>query len=131
MRTNEKPFKSLFSELYIDAPNYLAEFICKRNAEKENSGTLPEKFWNIPKYKSIYIREVSQARNLLKTYDARAIIGALDSWESKWIMSLRNRKLIPIIEKHQKKIKETEFIEEEIKEISKPKPFGQNKLGEL
>ena len=126
-----KPYKSLFSDLMVDSANHIAELICKRNAEKDNSGSLPQNFWRLPQYQKLYIKEVSQARILLRIYDERAIIRALERWEVRFIKSLRTKRLIPIIEEEQSKIKETKFSEEEIKEVSKAKPFGQNKLEEL
>lgn len=132
-RTDDRPYKSLCSDLYVDAPNYLAELVCKRKQEKENSGALPIKFWNHPNYKNLYIREVSQAKILLKKYQAKAIIEALNRWESKYILSLRNKKLIPLIEECSLRINESEFIQEETSEFIKPKvlPNKKNIIGLL
>jgi hypothetical protein len=132
-RTDEKPYKSLCSELYVDAPNYIAELVCKRKQEKEGQGTLPIKFWNHPKYKNLYIREVSQARNLLKSYSEIAIIKSLEDYRSKFILSLRNKRLIPIIEEYNKQIGQKSFTEETdtVIVISKPLPNKTNILRRL
>lgn len=132
-RTDEKPYKSLCSELYVDAPNYIAELVCKRKQEKEGQGTLPIKFWNHPKYKSLYIREVSQARNLLKSYSEIAIIKSLEDYRSKFILSLRNKRLIPIIEEYNKQVGQKSFTEEteNIIIVSKPMPSKTNILRKL
>lgn len=133
MRTDDKPYKSLCSDLYIDASNYLAELMCQKKQEKENAGALPIKFWNSPKYKNLYIREVSQAKNLLKTYPELAIIRAVQSKDAWFIKSLRNKNLIPIIEKEVPKIKDHGFVEEET-EITPPKqvkPTKKNIIGLL
>lgn len=114
-RTDDKPYKSNCSDLYIDAANYITELICIKNSEKNNWGQLPEKFWNHPKYKNLYIREISQARNLLKEYDERAIIAAIKSYDARYILSLRNKNLIPIIRKQ--KIVDTVFEESENKNV--------------
>lgn len=133
IRTESKPFKSLCSELYVDAPNYLAEVVCRRKQEKDNTGTLPLKFWNHPKYKNLYIREVSQARNLLKKYPVTAILKALEDWDARFIMSLRNKNLIKVIEKVLPTITVGEFIEEstQVEVTSKPLPQKQNILKQL
>lgn len=133
IRTESKPYKSLCSDLYVDAPNFIAEMVCRRKQEKENSGSLPIKFWNHPKYKNLYIREVSQARNLLKKYPPLAIIKALEDYRSRYILSLRNKNLIPIIEEILPTITASVFEVEEVKEVvkAKPVPGKKNILGKL
>lgn len=127
-RTDQKPYKSLCSDLYMDAPNYLAELVCRRKQEKENSGSLPIKFWNHPKYRDLYIREVSQARVLLRTYSSTAIIEALSDYRSRFILSLRNKKLIRVIEEYQKKVPESKFTESQpIEEATKIAPLPSKK----
>lgn len=125
-QTSEKPYKSLCSDLYVDASNYLAELVCRKKQESENTGALPIKFWNHPKFKNLYIREVSQAKNLLKIYSELAIINAIQSPQARYIKSLRNKKLIPIIEKETLLIKEKQFVEESSSEANKPR---QSNLG--
>lgn len=110
------------SDLYIDASNYLAELTCTRMQQKNDAGVLPIKFWNHPKYKNLYIREVSQAKILLKKYPAQAIIKALEHWEARYILSLRNHNLIPIIEKIVPTLEATEFIETKTVESKSSKP---------
>lgn len=132
-RTDSKPYKSLSSELFVGPADYLAELVCQRKQQKENVGALPIKFWNHPKYKNLYIREVSQARNLLKIYPTIAIIRALEDWKSRYIMSLRNKNLIPIIEEKTRSLSQTKFTEEKIEEVTqvKPLPIKKNILGML
>lgn len=131
-RTEAKPFKSLTTDIYVDAPNYLAELICVRKAQKDGLGALPEKFWNLPKHKNLYIREVSQARNLLKTYPAKVIIAAIQSWKAKWIMSYRNKNLIPILEEEMKSFKEISVEETKQEELVSQKPLPKyNPLADL
>ena len=126
-----KPYKSLFSDKDCTPAQHLAELVCKKLMEKNNSGALPREFWNNPKFKNIYIREVSQASVLLKQYSIIAIINALGSFQAKMITSLRNKNLLPLIKKEQSKIKQSEFIEESSGTVSTPKPFGHNRLEEL
>lgn len=124
IRTSEKPYKSLCSDIYVDSSNYLAELVCRRKQEKENAGALPIKFWNHPKYKNLYIREVSQAKNLLKIYPVQAILMALEDWKSKYIMSLRNKNLISIIESKLDLVKINEFTSSEVEELKKVQPVA-------
>lgn len=133
IRTESKPYKSLCSDIYIDESNYLAELVCRRKQEKENAGTLPIKFWNHPKYKNLYIREVSQAKNLLKDYPVQAIILALEDYRSRFIMSLRNKNLIKLIEEKLSLVKKSSFSPEEEQQLSrsKPTPNKLNIMGQL
>lgn len=134
-RTDKKPYKSTCSEQYVDAPNYIAELICQNYAEKHDLGKLPQYFWRMPKFKNRYIREVSGARLLLKDFDAGAIIAALQTYRGKWFESLRSKKLRPLIEEQQKRVKKTEFVpteEREVKDsVGRPKFGKKNPLRDL
>lgn len=118
---NEKKYNSKFSELKIDSANFLAELVCLRKAEKENNGRPPERFWNLPKYKSYYIQQVTQANLLLKKYDLVRIVDALNSSRGHWIYSLTTKQLIPIIEETRVKI--IEVIPTEVKQVQHQKPI--------
>lgn len=114
-------------EAKITDQNRLCEKIFQKRAEKNNEGALPDNFWNMPKYKGSYTGEVVAVSRLMKKYSMLAISRAIDSPEAKYVLSYRNKKLIPIIEKYQKQIDEeektTEFVEskkEDIKETRKP-----------
>jgi len=130
-------YKSQVSELEIDAANYIAEMICQKYAFKNEIGKLPQRFWTLPKFKQKYIMEISQAKTLLKKYNERAIIKAVNDNDARFIMSLRNKNLIPIIEKHQTELKTTEFQESEEKEFKErpqwveEKKKNQNRLQDL
>ena len=107
--TDKHPYKSNAADFYVDAANYLAELICKKKHEDENTGALPRFFWRSDTFKNLYIREVSQAKNLLKKYDQKSIVQAMKSPKAKWIRSLRNKNLLPIIKEFEKTKEETEF----------------------
>lgn len=103
--------------------NRLCEKIFQKRAEVNNEGRLPDNFWNLKKYKGPYTGQIVQANRLLQKYSMLAISKALDSPEAKYILSLSNKKLIPIIEKFEKELENQVFIEsqeEEIKEVRKP-----------
>ena len=107
----------------ITDANRLCEKIFQKRAEKNNEGRLPDNFWNLPKYKGSYTGQVIQANRLLKKYSMLAISKALDSPEAKYVLSLSNKKLIPIIEKFEKELQNQVFIEskkEEVREVRKP-----------
>ena len=102
--------------------NRLCEKIFQKRANVSNEGKIPDKFWNLPKYKGSYTGEIVAANKLLQKYSMLAISKAIDSKEAKYILSFRNKKLIPIIEKYQKEVNNTiiEKSNESVKETRKP-----------
>lgn len=112
------------ADFYVDAPNYLAELICKKKFEDEGIGALPQFFWRLPKFKNLYVREITQAKNLIKLYDQRSIVQAMKSWKASNIRSLRNKNLIPIIEDFEKLVSHTEFHVETQTFKTHSKPFS-------
>lgn len=104
-------YKSIFTDKEVDEANHVTELFIKRCCELDNSGNLPRNFWNMTKYKNMYIREVSQAHILLRTYSVIAIVKAMQSPKASRIRSMRNKNLIPLIKVEQEKIKESTFVE--------------------
>lgn len=125
--TEKYPYKSNAAPFYVDPSNYLAELICKKKFQDEETGAIPQLFWRQPKFKNLYIREISQARNLLKKYDEKSVVQAMKSPKAKWIRSLRNKNLIPIIEEFEKDVAETVFcpVEQKFNKTHR-KPMGKS-----
>jgi hypothetical protein len=94
-------FKSIYSDSYISAAQYITEFICYRKAQSENRD-LSIKFWESDYWAKYFKNQIPTANKLLKKYDAEAIIKALKHWKAKNIYSLRAPHLIPLIEAEQK-----------------------------
>jgi len=67
-RTELSKYRSPSTGDYCTSAQYIAEIICQRIADKEKVGTLAYKFWNNPKWKKTYIRQVSLANKLIKEY---------------------------------------------------------------
>lgn len=67
-RTENSKYRSPSTGDFCTAAQYLAEIICQRAAYKENIGTLPYKFWNIDRWKKLYIRQVGLANKLIKKH---------------------------------------------------------------
>lgn len=55
---------------------YLAEIMCERIAERDKT-PLPYKFWNIPKWRKIYVFQAIKASTLLQSYEFAVIMAAL------------------------------------------------------
>lgn len=113
----------------ITDANKLCEKIFQKRAEKNNEGKLPDKFWKMEKYKGSYTGQIVAANRLLKKYSMLAICRALDSKDAKYILSLTNKKLIPIIERMQSQIKDSVFEESKKEDIlPKRKKTGKKNL---
>jgi len=108
--------------------NRLCEKIFQKRANVSNEGKIPDKFWNLPKYKGSYTGQIVAANKLLQKYSMLAISKAIDSKEAKYILSFRNKKLVPIIEKYQKEVDNT-IIEKSDESVRKTRrPLGKKNL---
>lgn len=129
-RSDKSKYKSPSTGEYCTAAQYIAEIVCQRQAEKDNVGTPAYKFWNTEKWKKSYTHQIILANRLVKEYDERAIIKALNSGRGRSIYSLRFPGLEDMIVKEQLALKRSDGEEsiklEDIDTNSKPrKPFGK------
>lgn len=67
-RTDVSKYRSPSTGDYCTGAQYLAEIICQRCADRDKVGTLPYKFWNLPKWNKLYVRQVGLANKLVKKY---------------------------------------------------------------
>ena len=115
-------------EAKITDGNRLCEKMFQKRANVSNEGKIPDKFWNLPKYKGSYTGQIIAANKLLQKYSMLAISKAVDSKDAKYILSFRNKKLIPIIEKYQKEVDNT-IIEKSDESVRKTRrPLGKKNL---
>lgn len=136
-----KKYRSPSTGDLCTSAQYIAEIICQRCATHEKAGTLPYKFWNLPKWKKIYIRQVSLANKLIKEYGEEPVIKFVTSSSGKNTISLGARNVKKEIEKikfildNAPKHVTIEAIEVEKKEFKSRKTFGNktliNKLKEI
>lgn len=84
----------------VTAAQLLAEIMCVRKYAKKGIN-LPLKFWNLPEYKKEYRQQIISANSVLKVYEAPAILAALKTKDGAWQWSLRENKLLDVIEKQQ------------------------------
>ena len=75
-KTEKNPYLSSYGGGYIRADQWITEKLCALIAKKGGS-ELPDKFWNLPKWKSIFRRQVQVAASVLIMYDAEPISRAL------------------------------------------------------
>tara|TARA_R110000824_G_scaffold17703_4_gene71281 strand:- start:128 stop:592 length:465 start_codon:yes stop_codon:yes gene_type:complete len=75
-KTEKCPYLSAYGGGYVRPDQWVTEKLCALIAKKKGS-ELPDKFWNFPKWSSIFRRQVQMASSLLIMYDAEAISSAL------------------------------------------------------
>ena len=114
-KSQKNPYLSSYGGGYIRADQWVTEKLCALIAKKQGS-ELPDKFWNLPNWKSIFRRQVQMASSLLIIYDADAISSAL---RDKRLYNVRSfgafsySGFSKILDEHQQRIdsnaKEAEF----------------------
>ena len=75
-KTEKHPYLSSYGGDYVRADQWVTEKLCALIAKKQGA-ELPDKFWSLPKWSSIFRRQVQMASSLLLMYDADAISSAL------------------------------------------------------
>jgi hypothetical protein len=98
-RTEISKYKSPSTGDFCTPAQYIAEIVCQKQAKHEKLGTLPYKFWNLPKWKKIYIRQVSLANNLIKEYGEEPVIKFIKSSAGSKTISLGARNVKQEIQK--------------------------------
>jgi len=105
-------YKSQFTGEYILAHQYITEIVVDRKARRDKI-ELPYKYWlSIEKWKKEFKTQVQQAGKLLKKYDPKAIINALNN--NKWCYSLMSPVLLKSIAIEQNKLNLEVVSEKEI-----------------
>ncbi len=121
-----------------NAAQYIAEMVCLREAEKENVGRPAYALWNTEKWKKKFQSQVTKAYQLLKKFNEKAIINALNSRKGKNIYSLRVKFLPDLISKEQseldiinnKEVKELKFNDNTL--FLPNQPYGKkSKISDL
>lgn len=98
-RTEKSKYKHESTGDYCTCAAYVAEIMCKRNAENKNVGSLPYKFWNKKPWDWTFKKQLFAARKILKDHSEEAVVKAINSDEFKGIFSLNHPKVIGIIRK--------------------------------
>lgn len=98
--SNNKYISKYSNNKEVSAAQYITEIICEHYAQK-NKLDLHYRFWTHKDWATYYRNQIGSANKLLKKYDCRAIIRALNNPKSSRIYSLRAPHLIAIIESEQ------------------------------
>ncbi len=126
-----RPMKSAYKAGHVTIDNFIAEMFFKRRAEFSKAA-LPQQFWNLPKYKKLYIIQIVNINRLLERMSSTAIIKAFNDTNA---CSVMNKEFVALAEKYQAELDLKEKVVEKTLEVeSKPpsKSFGKvNRLSEL
>jgi len=118
-RTEKSKYKHESTGDYCTCAAYVAEIMCKRNAENKNQGSLPFKFWNKKPWDWTFKKQMWAAQKILKDYSEEALVKAIHSDEFKGIFSLNHPKCAGIISRYEILLKEQESKPKQEIEINK------------
>jgi len=107
-RTEKSKYKHESTGDYCTCAAYVAEIMCRRNAESKNEGSLPFKFWNKKPWDWTFKRQLYVANNLLKTFSEEVLVKAIHSNEFRGIFSLNHPKATRVIKKYEAILNEQE-----------------------
>jgi hypothetical protein len=79
---------------------YVAEIMCKKNAENKNVGSLPYKFWSKKPWDWTFKRQLIAANKMIKEFSEEGIVKAVNSTEFRKIFSLFHPSAKDIIRKY-------------------------------
>ena len=82
-----RKFKSISTGQECSAAQYVAELVCIRKREKENSGSLEYKFWS-KSHQEEYNVQVRVASKIIKKFGEKALLKYLNSPSGKNVYSL-------------------------------------------
>tara|TARA_R100000988_G_C4002782_1_gene170248 strand:+ start:1832 stop:2290 length:459 start_codon:yes stop_codon:yes gene_type:complete len=105
-RTNNSKYKHESTGDYCTCSAYVAEIMCRKNAENKNEGSLPYKFWNKKPWNWTFKRQVFAANKLLKKFSEEALVKAVNSAEFRGIFSLNHPKVIGVLKKYESLLNE-------------------------
>lgn len=110
----------------VSDAQYITEIICEHKARRDKKD-LHYRFWLNKEWEKFYRNQIASANSLLKKYDAKAIVSALNNPKTANTYSLRSPYLIPIIEEEQEILKnKNEKLSKKI-ERAGPTTFRKNK----
>lgn len=137
------PFKSRFApETFCTPAQFLAESMVSRICRKENGHDLPQYFWNVEKWKRLFLLQVRHASALLRLYSVDAIVKALRDKRGSWITSLGAKSVLdPLVREEQRKLdlraasapppQEDEAVPPPIIQAPRPALVAENTLSKL
>ena len=111
----------------VSDAQYITELICEHKAKRDKKD-LHYRFWLNKEWEKFFRNQIASAHKLLKQYNAKAIVAALNNPKTKNTYSLRSKYLTPIIEYEQKQLdSKNNKLSKNIERTKDPKSFRQIK----
>ncbi len=101
-RTDKSKYQHESTGDYCTCAAYVAEIMCRKNAENKNVGSLPYKFWSKKPWNWTFKRQLFAANKLLKDFSEAALVRAINSPDFRGIFSLNHPNCIKILKKHER-----------------------------
>lgn len=92
------------SNTKLEHAREIADIMCQRYAKKALKISLPNNYWNLPKWKKRYTQQIIAANGVLNVYPIEAIRAALKRKDGSWQWSVREKSLQTIIQEEHEKI---------------------------
>lgn len=129
-RTEKSKYKHESTGEYCTCAAYVAEVMCRKNAENKNVGSLPYKFWSKKPWDWTFKRQLFAANKILKdkNISEQGLVRAVNSKEFDRIFSLNHPSAIGIIKKYQLIVDQEQNKVQEI-EYKKDATHRKKKLG--
>jgi len=132
-RTDKSKYQHESTGEYCTCAAYVAEIMCKKNAENKNQGSLPYKFWSKKPWDWTFKRQLFAANKLLKDYSEAALVRAINSPDFRGIFSLNHPNCIKIIKKYERiieteKAQPKQDIEVKVDAKRRKKSYGKKNL---
>jgi len=110
-RTEKSKYQSRYSpDAYVTAAQYIIELVCEKKAKFDKT-ELPIKFWNLPQWSGFFRRNLRKVHALLKQFDERAIIRALNLPQFNNSYSIFTDRFMGLVEQEQGKLDQKSEIE--------------------
>ncbi len=131
-RTDKSKYKHESTGDYCTCAAFVAEMMCKKNAENKNEGSLPYKFWSKKPWDWTFKRQLFLANKLIKEFGEQPLVRAVESSDFKRIFSLNHPSAKKIIKKYRSIIenernKETQAVEYKTEATHRSKTYGSKK----
>ena len=105
-RTEKSKYKHESTGDYCTCAAYVAEIMCQRKAQHENTGSLAFKFWSEKPWDWTFKKQLLMAQKIVKKYSEAALVRAINSRGITKIFSLKHKKILPAVARCQKEIDE-------------------------
>jgi hypothetical protein len=119
-RTDKSKYKHESTGDYCTCAAYVAEIMCRKNAENKNVGSLPFKFWNKKPWDWTFKKQLFVATKLIKEFGEEALVKAVNSDDFKSIFSLNHPKVPTIVCKFHKIVQTMAASNQKLDTVQEP-----------